>query len=609
MGERAPLSYPAVPVDGLLREAARRWPTRTALGGVVFAELDASVQRVAAALARLLDGTGHACGVASVLHPDFARAFYAVARSGNYAVTLNPLHREEAVVRALRTTRARLAFLGADMYRRLAPRLVEELPDLRTVVLVGPLGERPAGVPVLADLDAGDGGPLPVVDPESVACVHFTSGTTGEPKGVRLRHRNLVANALQTVQAHGLDATSVTLNHLPLYHLMHLNAGMRAGATQVLHDGEDPVEALRRAVAVGATHYYSLPVRLARLAADPRLRTVPAGRLRGLFSGGSALPAPAAVALRETLGVPVVQGYGLAETSSMTHLDDPAGPRAGSVGPPAADTRCRIVDADTGSALPAGRKGEVQVRGPQVMAGYLDGSPGVHAGGWLSTGDIGYLDDDGWLYVVDRRGDVFKYDNELVAPTEIERELAALAQVADCAVVDRPDPVHGAVPYALVVLADPRVALAEVVAAANARLAPFQHIRDARAVPQIPRSRLGKIIRRDLRALVRPSGETMLTLINEFVVTGDVAEFEAVLAEFNAYMSAQPGAGGYRLLRSTRRPNVFVELAEWSDAGAHQEAVRSPGFPALVARLRTLVDKSIPDLYETVRASATAGTP
>lgn len=101
----------------------------------------------------------------------------------------------------------------------------------------------------------------------------------------------------------------------------------------------------------------------------------------------------------------------------------------------------------------------------------------------------------------------------------------------------------------------------------------------------------------------------MLTLINEFVVTGDVAEFEAVLAEFNAYMSAQPGAGGYRLLRSTRRPNVFVELAEWRDAESHQEAVRSPGFPDLVARLRTLVDKPVPDLYETVRAGDPVGTP
>lgn len=504
MGERPPLSYPAVPVDGLLLAAARRWPTRTGVDGVSFAELDRDVQRIATALGGLLEGTGHACGVATVLHPDFARAFYAVTRAGNHAVTLNPLHRDDAVVRALRTGRARLAFLTVDMYRRIAPRCVDELPDLRGVVLVGPLDDRPTGVPALADLDGDARGALPAVDPDAVACVHFTSGTTGEPRGVRLSHRNLVANALQTGQAHRLDRTSVTLNHLPVFHVMHLNAGIGAGATQFLHPGEDPVEAVHRAVSLGASHFYSLPVRLARLAADPRLRTLSPGRLRGVFSGGSPLPVPAAVRLRAALGVPVVQGYGLAETSSMTHLDDPVAPRAGSVGRPAADTRCRIVDVDTRRPVSPGRKGEVQVRGPQLMLGYLDGSPGVDAEGWLSTGDIGYVDADDRLYVVDRRGDVFKCDNELVAPTEIERELAALPQVADCAVVDRPDPEHGAVPYALVVLADPTALLPDVVAAANARLAPFQHIRDARAVAEIPRSRIGKIVRRELRALARP---------------------------------------------------------------------------------------------------------
>jgi long-chain acyl-CoA synthetase len=328
------------------------------------------------------------------------------------------------------------------------------------------------------------------------------------PKGVRLSHRNLVVNAMQTADAHGLDERSVVLNHLPAYHLMHLNAGVSAGATQVLCRADDPAEAIVHAGRCGATHYYSLPMRLARLAAHPRLTELATGALRGLFSGGSALAPGAGAALRAHFGIPVIQGFGLAETTSMTHLDRPDRPRPGSVGPPAADTGCRIVDVDSRAPLPAGRAGEIEVRGPQLMLGYLDGSPALTADGWLPTGDVGYVDADGYLFLVDRRGDVFKCDNEMVAPSDLERELAAQPGVAGCAVVDRPDPIHGAVPHALVVLADDDgTRLDAIMRATNERLAPYQRIRYATAVAAIPRSPIGKIDRRALRARVAETGE------------------------------------------------------------------------------------------------------
>jgi long-chain acyl-CoA synthetase len=501
---RGSLAYPPIPVDGLLRRAARRWPDRLAIrtgeAAVTFAELDAAVDRCAAAVRELVGGPGVRCAVVTAADASFAQAFYAVVRAGNVVVTLNPLRHPDALVRTITTAGASLALVTPEVYRALAPHAAQ-LPPM--VLLDRPDADPGTDVPALSDLRA-DTRRLPVTMPGDVACLHFTSGTTGAPKGVLLTHRNLVANAMQTAQAHGLDDTSVILNCLPAYHLMHLNAGMSAGATQVLCRSRDVVDTVAAANMARATHYYSLPVFLARLAADPRLPGLRLSTVRGIFSGGSALPVPAARELAGRFGVPVVQGFGLAETTSMTHLDRPEASRPGSVGVPAADTECRIVDVAARQPLPAGQPGEIQVRGPQLMRGYLDGDTGRDAEGWLSTGDVGYVDADGWLYLVDRLKDVFKCDNELVAPSELEQVLGRHPQVADCAVVDRPDPLHGAVPHALVVLRDGPASLADVVAAANEHLAAAQRIRTATPVDAIPRTPVGKIARRELRA--RPDG-------------------------------------------------------------------------------------------------------
>ncbi len=356
----------------------------------------------------------------------------------------------------------------------------------------------------------GLNGPSGPARPDDVACLHYTSGTTGEPKGVLLTHRNLVVNAMQTVQAHRLDATAVAFNGLPAYHLMHLNAAVCAGTTQYLYGAPallgaaKVADSVREAERVGATHYYTLPVLLSMLAADPDLDRLSVDSVRGMYCGGSALPEPVARRLGDRFGIPVVQGFGLAEASSMTHLDRPDRPRPGSVGVPAADTGCRVVDVESRAPLGAGQVGEIQVRGPQLMAGYADGQPGVDADGWFSTGDVGRIDADGYLFLVDRLKDVFKCDNELVSPSELERVLATHPAVRDCAVVDRPDPLHGAVPVALLVLddlagTDPDELAGDVLGSATARLAAFQRIVSARVVDAVPRTPIGKIARRALR--------------------------------------------------------------------------------------------------------------
>ncbi|MFJ8888911.1 class I adenylate-forming enzyme family protein [Streptomyces sp. NPDC102402] len=531
-------AHPHLPLDGLLRRAAERDPDgpalRDARGTVTFAELDARADRVAQFLERSAGRGGARIGVANTLDASFAAVYYGIARSGNTIVLINPLVKEVGLVHVMAAAGVELAFVSTPTAELLA-KTGDRLPRLGLVVVTDAEDGIVPGdaVPIGLVLDAvatavpgpeQDGDRLPV-DLDSDVCVQFTTGTTGRPKGVRLTHRNLVANAAQTAAAHHLDAGSVVLNHLPLHHVMHLNSAVYAGAFQVLCADPDPVASLALAERTGATHYYGLPARLHALATDERLRAgplpgVPAHpRLTAVLSGGTALDPNAARVLRERLGVPVVQGYGMAELSPLTHSQDPRDPRPGSVGTPVPGTECRIVDLETRAPSAIGAVGEVQVRGPQLMAGYLGESRHpADADGWFSTADIGRLDEDGALFLVDRIGDVFKYDNELVSPTLIESVVAADPRVAECIVAGWPDPVHGAVTWAGVVLrdtggADPSEVLADVVARADGRLSDFERIRRAELLDAVPRTPVGKPARAAVRqsiharaAALSPSG-------------------------------------------------------------------------------------------------------
>ncbi|MFJ3880933.1 class I adenylate-forming enzyme family protein [Streptomyces sp. NPDC090077] len=527
LAQPEPPHLPHLSLDGLLRRAAERAPDAPALrvGGrtLTFGELDARADRIAAFLECSVGRRGVRVGVANTLDADFAAVYYGTVRSGNTVLLLNPLVSPTRLVKVLGSAGAELAFVPRATAELLAD--AEDRPPRLSLVLVTGAGDAPVPgdtVPVDLVLDAvaaathraAPGEPAGF-DPGAEVCVQFTTGTTGRPKGVRLTHRNLVANAAQTAAAHHLDAGSVTLNHLPIHLPMHLNSAVYAGACQVLCPDPEPLASLALAESTGATHYYGLPARLHRLAADERLGApgtlpgIPAGpRLRAVLSGGSALSPDAARILGERLGVPVLQGYGLAELSPLTHSQSPDRPVPGSVGTPVPGTGCRIVHPGTGEPVDPGETGEVQVRGPQLMAGYLDeDQPPGDADGWFSTGDVGRIGPGGELFLVDRLGDVFLHDGELVSPSAVERVLGSDPRVAECAVVGWPDAVHGSVTWAGIVLrdraADGPAVLEEIAARANTRLAPFERIRRVEAIDAVPRTPVGKPVRGELRRTVR----------------------------------------------------------------------------------------------------------
>ncbi|RKT55608.1 AMP-binding protein [Saccharothrix australiensis] len=646
MAEARPDFFPDTTVDGLLGAAAASGPKRTGVrasyGDLTFADLDDAATSCAAALRGLLGEQRCVVALASPLHPDFVTGFYGTIRSGNVVAPINPLLPEHALEHLLLTSRARLAFVTTELFAHLR-RIRHRLPDLAEAVLVGPGPREDANdIRTIDDLSAayevrGNRMARPATDPSDVACLQFTSGTTGAPRGVLLTHRNLVANAEQVVRAHRLGPDSVVLNHLPKYHVMHLNSAVRAQALQVPCAAADQAEAFALANDSRATHLYTIPMRLNRLDTDPALGGLRLDTVRMIASGGTALAAPVAERLSARFGIPVFQGYGLAETSPLTHSAGPDDPRPGTVGPVVAGTECRIVDLATGRALPPGRRGEVHVRGPQVMRGYLDPAEpsGIDAEGWLATGDVGYEDDDGVLHLVDRLKDFFKTDNYLVSPSEVEAVLERHPAVLESAVVGYPDPLSGHVVTAFAAVAEDRRRepglAADITAFVAARVPYYQRVRHLELVTALPRSPNGKVRRRDLLAELitrreltgkqttggnpamtddTPDLSNLIAVVTRFRTSGDPEEFEKFFLEHVEYMRAQEGFGSHQAVRLVDNPSVYVNFGWWLSQEAFRKVTASEEFRAHQATMRSMLEGAEIDLCKNlfrVNAGETAG--
>lgn len=516
-------AVPGGTADGLLARAAAAHPDRPAVlvpGRTVttFAELDRQADGYARALhARL--GAGAVVLVSAVPTADFPALYHGVIRSGNIVAPANPLYPPHLLAHVLTVSRARAAVVTPEVLERLRP-LRDRLPALEQVFVIGEAAADAPSVRELLDepqspVAATDPATGPATaDPEATACVLFTSGSTRMPKPVRLSHRNLLTGAVQLSSAHGQDADSVVLNGLPIYHPMHMNASLHVGAPHVLSGG-DVATAVEAAAEHGATHFYTLPFRLVELAFHPRLSQLSLGRVRLVATGG--LPVRPAVlrALDRQFGVPVLQGYGMCETSSLATSDLLADQAPGSVGRPLPGSRIRVVDLVTGIPLPADAAGEIQIQGPNVMQGYLssDVPPAVDAEGWLSTGDVGRLDEAGHLFFLDRVRDVFHTDGVLVSPGAIESVLSELPGVAEAAVVELADGegvegTEAVVPVGYVVLragnAQDAAAAETLRERANALLAAPERLRRLEVLDTLPRLPNAKVDRTALR--VRAAG-------------------------------------------------------------------------------------------------------
>jgi long-chain acyl-CoA synthetase len=395
-----------------------------------------------------------------------------------------------------------------------------QIPSIRAVVLVGAaavvgpaVSDGRSKILRYEDVVSGQSlGPLSVqVDPAQLAAMPYSSGTTGFPKGVMLTHRNLVANHHQYCLATQLGPDDAYIVYMPLSHIYGvamMGSGILSGAKQILLERFDLETVLRLIREHRVTWLFAVPPVLLTLASAQDLGPSQFSTIKYIFSAAAPLPPDVARRVQERVGAPLVQGYGLTEASPATHNSplEPSRIKLESGGILMAGTEHRIVDLETGDTTLAAREvGEIVVRGPQVMRGYWNApeeTARVLRDGWLYTGDIGWVDDDGYLYIVDRKKEMIKYKSFSVAPAELEAVLLEHPDISDCAVVGVPDPESGEVPKAFVVpCAGQTIDIAALARFVGDRVAGYKQIRHFEVIDSIPKSPSGKILRRLLKGV------------------------------------------------------------------------------------------------------------
>jgi acyl-CoA synthetase (AMP-forming)/AMP-acid ligase II len=476
---------------------------------LTYGELRDAVRAFAAGLAERGFSHGDVLALYMPNVPEYAVAFHGAVRAGGKCTTVNPHYTAHELGQQLEDSDARLLVTVPPFLE--AAREAAERAGIADQVYV--LGEAEGARPfkeLLADPAAA---PDVAVDPETdVAVLPYSSGTTGLPKGVMLTHRNLVANLLQVQEAFPIEPEDTLIGVLPFFHIygmtVIMNQGLWAGATIVTMPRFDLDQFLELIERHGVTRTYVVPPIALALAKHPAVEGRDLSTVRTVMSGAAPLGGDIAQQVSERIGCKVIQGYGLTETSPVTHTIRPSGDnKPGSIGLPLPSTECRVVDPESGEDLGVGERGELWMRGPQIMRGYLNNAEAtaatIDADGWLHTGDVAVVDEDGFFEIVDRLKELIKYKGFQVAPAELEALIITHPAVTDVAVVGVPDEEAGEVPKAFVVPAGDEIDPDELIEWIGERVSPQKRVRLVELTSEIPKSPSGKILRRVLRDRAR----------------------------------------------------------------------------------------------------------
>lgn len=470
---------------------------------ITYAEFAGSVRRVAGNLAARGFRQRDVFAIYSPNLPEYAIAFHAVASLGGINTTINPLYTAQEVAHQLKDAGAKFLVTVPEMIDKAQD--AAERSDVEEVFVFG----EASGATSFASLNEKDIAPpeVHINAREDLVALPYSSGTTGLPKGVMLTHRNLVANMCQMEAVDFIADDDTLICVLPLFHIyglvVVLNMGLAKGVTIVTMPRFDLEQFLQIMQDYEVTLANVVPPIILALAKHPVVDNYDLSKLRTVFSGAAPLSEAIARTCAERLQCRIRQGYGMTETSPVTHMIPAASMsnELASIGPVAPATECKVIHLETGAELGVGEAGEICVRGPQVMKGYLNRAEAtartIDADGWLHTGDIGRVDEDGYFFIVDRVKELIKYKGFQVAPAELEAVLLSHPAIADAAVIPSPDEEAGEVPKAFVVLKS-EITLDEIKNFVAKQVAPHKKIRLIEAIEQIPKSASGKILRRVL---------------------------------------------------------------------------------------------------------------
>ncbi len=495
----------------ILRETASATPDKAVAvyegGRLSYRELDALSDRLAAGLeiAGLRPGDRVAVQLPNI--PQFLIAYFGILKAGGVVVPLNVLYKAPEVAFHLGHSGARIFLTWAGV---LAEAIAgAEAAGVREIYAVGPVDDD-AGARPFEQLIAGpaNGPRLAETDMTDTAVIMYTSGTTGRPKGAELTHMQLYMNADIPGRLFDVQPDDVVITVLPLFHIFGLssilNVCVRFGCTMSLIPRFVPDAVLTAIQRDRATIFEGVPAMFIGLLACPDLDQYDLSSMRIAISGGASIPGPVLDAFEQRFGVVILEGYGLTETASTTTFNrSTSDRRIYSVGKPIWGTQTQVWDAD-GKALPPGKDnvGEVVTSGLHVMKGYLnnaDATADVFTGDWFHTGDLGYFDEDGFLFIAGRIKELIIRGGYNVYPLEIEDVLHSHPAVAEAAVIGIPDARLGEEVMAFVILR-PGTSLTdtELIAYCKERMAAYKYPRVIEFRHELPKNALGKILKDEL---------------------------------------------------------------------------------------------------------------
>ncbi len=533
-GVRDHIDYPEIPIYKLLEESAKKYPDKVVLvffgKKITYKELNELSDRIAAFLMDMGVGKGSRVILDLPNTPHYVIAYYGVLKTGATVVQCNPLYTEREIRYIVDNSEAKMGFFVEFVYPRIKPLLDEGLLEKVIICkiedylpfplnMLYPLKKEKVKIEkrdeVLYWRDVLKHPPTDKrgdVDPkEDIATFLYTGGTTGVPKAVMSTHYNLVSNAYQVLEwLPDKDPDEVFIGALPYFHsygmTTSLNAPIAYGATIVLiPDPRDIKRILAAIQKYKVSIFCGVPTLYNAILNFPDLKKYDISSIKFCISGAAPLPVEVKREFERVTGGKLVEGYGLSETSPVTHANPLYGVnKEGSIGVPFPDTYAVVVD-DEGRILPIGEIGELAIKGPQVMKGYWkmeEETKKVLINGWLLTGDMAKMDEDGYFYIVDRKKDMIIAGGYNIYPREVEEVLYEHPAVVEAAVVGVPDPYRGETVKAYIVLkedAKGKVSEQDIISFCKERLAAYKVPKIVEFRDELPKSAVGKILRRVLR--------------------------------------------------------------------------------------------------------------
>ena len=522
------IDYPQIPLDRILDNAVRDFPGTEAIlfqgRKITYRQLGEEVAHLASGLAQMGLKKGQRLAIMLPNCPQYIAAYYAILKIGGIVVNVSPMYVERELEFQLRDAGVETILALRDLYPRLAA--VREKVSLKTIILTdlhvngGERTQRQSGTTTAegiyeyAELIAmGKRLPPPAVqvNPGEVALLQYTGGTTGFSKGAMLTHRNLVSDVLQCVRWNqdAVKGQERMLAVLPFFHVygmtVAMNEAIELAATIILLPRFNVDEALEAINLYRPTRFPGVPTMYMAIINHPQARKYNISSIRVCSSGSAPMPIEAQKRFEELTGAKISEGYGLTEASPVTHANPFMGKRKiGSIGLSRPDTDAKIVDLETGEKdRPPGEEGELCIRGPQVMLGYWNRPEETEKAlrnGWLYTGDIARMDEEGYFYIVGRKKDMIICSGYNVYPREVEEVLYQHPKIQEACIVGVPDPYRGETVKAFVVLKEREPATAEeIIEFCRKNMAKYKIPTQVEFRQELPKSHVGKVLRKILR--------------------------------------------------------------------------------------------------------------